>query len=154
MHGMVHGCMVVWVGGDGGVLDGVVWGWSNCMCVLPGLVRLDLGVGAGLDGDGEEVVGVGSCEMENILCFLFCRCEFFGHVQRFHCPPDATKMFAYFLFFDLCDKIVLAHWIVRVKFLALEKNLTLLFTFLHWLTDWTNELFKLNLHFLNFQVNY
>ena len=53
------------------------------MCVLPGLVGLDLGVGAGLDGDGEEVVGVVSCEMENILFFLFCRCEFFGHVQRF-----------------------------------------------------------------------
>ena len=36
------------------------------MCILPGLVRLDLGLGAGLDGDGEEVVGVVSgCEMEN-----------------------------------------------------------------------------------------
>ena len=34
------------------------------MCVLPGLVRLDLGVGGGLDGDGEEVVGAVS--MENI----------------------------------------------------------------------------------------
>ena len=34
------------------------------MCVLPGLVRLDLGVGGGLDGDGDEVVGVVSCEME------------------------------------------------------------------------------------------
>ena len=53
------------------------------MCVLPGLVRLDLGVGAGLDGDGEKVVGVVSCEMENILCFLFHRCEFFSHVQCF-----------------------------------------------------------------------
>ena len=29
--------------------------------VLPGLVRLDLGVGGGLDGDGGEVVGVVSC---------------------------------------------------------------------------------------------
>ena len=27
------------------------------MCVKPGLVRLVLGVGGGLDGDGEEVVG-------------------------------------------------------------------------------------------------
>ena len=56
-------CMVAWVGGDGGVLDDVVWGWSKCMCVLPGLVRLDLGVGGGLDGDGEEVVGVVSSPM-------------------------------------------------------------------------------------------
>ena len=32
------------------------------MCILPGLVRLDLG----LDGDYEEVVGgVSGCEMEN-----------------------------------------------------------------------------------------
>ena len=30
-----------------------------CMCLLPGLVRLDLVIGSGLDGeDGEEVVGV------------------------------------------------------------------------------------------------
>ena len=28
------------------------------VCVLPGLVRLDLSSGGGLDGDGEEVVGV------------------------------------------------------------------------------------------------
>ena len=34
------------------------------MCVLPGLVRLDLGVGGGLDVDSEEVVGVVSCEMD------------------------------------------------------------------------------------------
>ena len=32
---------------------------------LLGLVMLDLGVGSGLDGDGEEVGGVVSCEMEN-----------------------------------------------------------------------------------------
>ena len=38
------------------------------MCVLPGLVRLDLGVGGGLDGDSEEVVGVVSCEMGNFTC--------------------------------------------------------------------------------------
>ena len=41
-----------------------VHGW--CMggaWLLPGLVRLDLGVGGGLDGYGEEVVGVVSCEM-------------------------------------------------------------------------------------------
>ena len=37
-----------------------VEGWEKCMCVLPGLARLDLGVGGGLDGDGEEVFGVGS----------------------------------------------------------------------------------------------
>ena len=29
----------------------MVWGWDNCMCVLLGSVRLDLGVGGGLDGD-------------------------------------------------------------------------------------------------------
>ena len=30
---------------------------------IPGLVRLDLGLGEGLDGDGEEVIGVVSgCE--------------------------------------------------------------------------------------------
>ena len=33
-------------------------------CVLPGLVRLVLGVGSGLDVDGGEVVGVVSCEMK------------------------------------------------------------------------------------------
>ena len=34
--------------------------------VLPGLVRLDLGVGGGgLDGDGEEVVSVVSCEIND-----------------------------------------------------------------------------------------
>ena len=28
------------------------------MCVLPGLMGFDLGLGEGLDGDGEEVIGV------------------------------------------------------------------------------------------------
>ena len=32
--------------------------------VLPGLVRFDLVVGGGLDGDGGDEVGVVSCEME------------------------------------------------------------------------------------------
>ena len=41
------------------------------MCVLLGLVRLDLGVGGGLDGDSEEVVGVVSCEMENYMSKVF-----------------------------------------------------------------------------------
>ena len=41
MHGMVHGCMVV--------------------CILPGLVKLDLGVGGCLVGGDEEVFGVVSC---------------------------------------------------------------------------------------------
>ena len=31
------------------------WGWDNCMCILPGFVMLDLGVGSCLVGDGEEV---------------------------------------------------------------------------------------------------
>ena len=36
------------------------------MCILPGLVVLDLGVESGLVGNGEEVFGVVSCcEMEN-----------------------------------------------------------------------------------------
>ena len=43
----------------------VVHGW------LPGLVRLYLGIGGGPDGDGEEVVGVVSCEMESV----FMKCE-------------------------------------------------------------------------------
>ena len=47
----------------------MVGGWDNCMCILPGLVMLDLGVGGGLDGDSEEVAGVVSCEMEIFLCF-------------------------------------------------------------------------------------
>ena len=38
------------------------------MCILPGLVSLDLGIGGGLDGDGEEVIVVVSgCEMEKIF---------------------------------------------------------------------------------------
>ena len=63
----------VWGGGD-------VWrGWKKCMCILPGLVRLDLSIGGGLDGDsdGEEVVGVVSCEIEKIFVFfLFWVCVF------------------------------------------------------------------------------
>ena len=67
---------------DGPVLGGVkmglgetgklgrAWCMGRCMawcmfmvavvhvCVLPGLVRLDLSLGGGLDGDGDEVVGV------------------------------------------------------------------------------------------------
>ena len=39
------------------------------MCILPGLVMLDLGISGGLDGDGEEVVGVVSCEMEKYFLF-------------------------------------------------------------------------------------
>ena len=40
------------------------------MCILPGMVRLDLGLGEGLDSDDGEVVGVVlGCEMENYLCF-------------------------------------------------------------------------------------
>ena len=39
------------------------------MHVQPGLVGLDVGVGRGLDGDNEEVVGVVSCEMEIYFCF-------------------------------------------------------------------------------------
>ena len=45
------------------------------MCILPGLVTLDLVVGGGLDGDGEEVVGVVSCEMENYMVINLNRIE-------------------------------------------------------------------------------
>ena len=53
VHGSVHGwCMGAWE--VHGLM--VCCGVGECMCVLPGLVRLDFGVGEGLDGDGEEVV--------------------------------------------------------------------------------------------------
>ena len=60
MHASVHGWCMVWL--------------HECMvvvmCVLPGLVRLNLGVGGGLEGDVEEVVVrityFISCGMENI----------------------------------------------------------------------------------------
>ena len=46
MHGMVHGVVHGMVPGAWGwvvvMLDDVVWGWEMCMCLLPGLVRLDL----------------------------------------------------------------------------------------------------------------
>ena len=48
---VVHGVVVVlmvWVCGGGG----------KSACVLPGLVRLGLSIGGGLDGDGEEGFGV------------------------------------------------------------------------------------------------
>ena len=51
---VVHGIVLVYGGGG----------------VLPGLVRLDLSIGGGLDGDDEEVVCVVSgCEMGD--CFIF-----------------------------------------------------------------------------------
>ena len=36
----------------------MVWGWDNCMCILPGLVRLDLGLGAVGGGEGDKGIGV------------------------------------------------------------------------------------------------
>ena len=38
---------------------------SSAWVVHGGVGRLDLGFGGGLDGGGEEVVGLVSCEMEN-----------------------------------------------------------------------------------------
>ena len=43
MHGSVHG---------------MVHGWMLCGGGINGLVRLDLSIGGGLVGGGEEVVGV------------------------------------------------------------------------------------------------
>ena len=45
---------------------------GRCICVLPGLVRLNLSIGGGLDsgGDGGEVVGVVSCEIKNNILNL------------------------------------------------------------------------------------
>ena len=41
------------------------WVWDKCMCILPGLVRLDLGIGEGLDGGGDQVIRVVSgCEIQ------------------------------------------------------------------------------------------
>ena len=59
MHGSLHEwCM----GGGGEVM--MWWEWENCMCVLPGLLRFGLSIGGGLDGVGEEVIGVVSgCEI-------------------------------------------------------------------------------------------
>ena len=56
MHGLMHGwcmtlCMVCCMGGC-------------CGAIVPGLVRLDLGIGGGLVGDGEEVIGlVSGCKI-------------------------------------------------------------------------------------------
>ena len=48
------GSDLVYGGGASWAVHGLVYEW--CMvCVLPGLVRLDLGVGSGLVGDGEEI---------------------------------------------------------------------------------------------------
>ena len=57
----------------GRCMGGVMWLW--CVGVggsmLPGVVRLELGVGGSLDGNGVEVVGVVSYGMENTLGSLF-----------------------------------------------------------------------------------
>ena len=47
-----------WVGAWVVVVVMMLWGWGKCLGILPGLVMLDLGVGSGLVGDGEEVFGV------------------------------------------------------------------------------------------------
>ena len=52
IYGMVHGLVEVVSVDDDDV------GVGKCMCVLPGIVRLDLGVGGCLECDGEEVVVV------------------------------------------------------------------------------------------------
>ena len=54
---VVHGIVLVYGGGGG---------------VLPGLVRLDLSIGGGLDGDDEEVIGgVSGCKMNFYSSVLF-----------------------------------------------------------------------------------
>ena len=52
VHGLVHGC------GGSGVVVLCGGGGRNCLCVLPGLSRLNFGIGGGLDGDDDEVIGV------------------------------------------------------------------------------------------------
>ena len=79
MHGSVHGsvdgwCLVWCMGQIMGWFGGVLCGVQKCMCILPGLVRLDLGFFGGLDGDGKEVVGVVSCEMVSYFVFLLGVC--------------------------------------------------------------------------------
>ena len=52
--------------GQAGPCMGWCMGLGRCMGCgwgLPGLVRLDLGIGGGQDGDGEELVGVVLCEL-------------------------------------------------------------------------------------------
>ena len=57
--------------------DGVWWGGEECMWVLPGLLMLDLGLGEGVDGNGEGVIGVVSgCEMGKKFVFLFRVCVY------------------------------------------------------------------------------
>ena len=48
--GQAGPCMGRYTGGawHGAWVDDVVGGWYNCSCILPGLVRLDLGIGVGL----------------------------------------------------------------------------------------------------------
>ena len=59
----------------------VWWEWGKCMGVLPALVRLDLVIGGGLVGDGEEVFGaVSGCEMKNKKQFLLI---LFVHISIF-----------------------------------------------------------------------
>ena len=58
MGGCMGRCMGgEWVHGGGDVVL-LWWGWEKCMGILPGLVWLDFGIGGGLVGDGEEVIGV------------------------------------------------------------------------------------------------
>ena len=45
-------------------------GVGKCICVLPGLVRLDLGLWGGLDVDGEEVIG------KKFVCFYLGGCVY------------------------------------------------------------------------------
>ena len=49
----------------------MVWGWDNCMCILPGLVRLDLGLGAVGGGEGGEGIGGVPAVFNSQCVFLF-----------------------------------------------------------------------------------
>ena len=53
VHRSVNGLVHVFAGGD---VEMMWWGVGKCMFVLPGLVRLDLGIEGGVDDDDEEVV--------------------------------------------------------------------------------------------------
>ena len=67
-------CLGAWFG-DVLMMCGGGGGREKQMGLLPGLVRLDLIIGGGPDGVGEEVIGVVSgCEMGNFCVIIYFLC--------------------------------------------------------------------------------